>query len=197
MRSVLLSLAILLVAAPAAFGDAVGDYTDIRIDFQADQAITPCKFTGAQLQNARRIALSSPDLSYTGLTGAIEREIARGCSTALAGLKIVSVKGKGRAARERVVIRNTGAKPVTLKGTLRNRKGKRVRLPTTKVKRGARVTVSLGCRKGKRGKRGTRLFACAKGNFLKDSGDVVRLRDSRGKIASQYGFGRFKTTPRF
>ncbi len=197
MRALLLSLALLLVAAPAALGSAVGDYTEVRKDFQADQAITPCKFTRGQLQNARGIALSSPDLSYTGLVDAIDREIPRVCSAALAGLRIVSVKGKGPVASERVVLRNGTGKTLTLKGTLRNRAGKRVALPATKVKRRGRVTVSLGCRKGRRAKRGTRLFACAKGNFLKDSGDVVRLRDRSGRIASQYGFGRYKKTPRF
>lgn len=197
MRAVLLSFAILLLAAPAAMADAVGDYTDVRKDFQGDGTITACKYTSAQLGNARRIALSSPDLSYTGLVDAIEREIARKCSATLLGMKIVSVKGKGRAARERIVLRNGSAKTINLRGTLRNRAGKRLKLSASKVKRGKRVTVSLACRKGKRGKKGTRQFACAKGNFLKDKGDVVRLFDLKGRVASQYGYGRYKRTLRF
>ncbi|MBA3301448.1 MAG: hypothetical protein H0T15_06220 [Thermoleophilaceae bacterium] len=180
MRAVLASLLVLLVAAPAALGSPTGDYTDVRKDFQGDQVITPCKFTRGQLENARRIAVSSPDLSYTGLVNAIEGELRRRCSAALAGFRIVSVKGSGQAVKERVVLRNAGTKTLTLAGTLRNRAGKRVALPSTKVKRGGRVNVSLGCLKGRRAKRGTRLFACAKGNFLKDSGDVVRLFDRGG-----------------
>ncbi|MBA2505665.1 MAG: hypothetical protein H0V29_06935 [Thermoleophilaceae bacterium] len=198
MRPVLLSFAILLVAAPVAMADAIGDYTQVRQDFQqADGQITPCRYTSAQLENARRVALSSPDLSYTGLVGAIEREIARRCSTTLLGMKIVSVRGKGRGARERVVLRNGGQKTIRLRGTLRNRAGKRLKLSTTSVKRGKRLTVSLGCRKGRRGKRGSRLYACKSGNFFKDRGDVVRLYDLKGRVASQYGYGRLKRQLRF
>lgn len=202
-RGLIIAVLALLVVAPAALGDAIGDYTNVRKDFQANGQITTCRFTKGQLDNAAKVAASSPDLSYTGLPGAIDRELARLAAGACSGrgslvrnLRIVSITPRGGG---KIVLRNTGTKAVSLKGaSLKDRAGKKARLPTASVKRRGATTVSLRCLKGKRGKKGSKhLYACAKGKFLKKRGDVVRLLDRNGKVGSQYGYGRFKKTARF
>jgi hypothetical protein len=202
IRAALCALAVLLVLAPAALGDALGDYTKVRKDFQDNGQITPCKFDKSELTNAAKVAASSPDLSYTGLPGAIDRELARVSAGACSGrgslVKAVRIVSASPSGGGKVVLRNTGTKAVSLAGaSLRDRAGKKVRLPSAKLGKRGRSAVSLGCLKGKRGKKGSRkLYACAKGAFLAKS-DIVRLVDKRGKVGSQYGYGKFRRTARF
>lgn len=64
-----------LVAVPGALATPLQDYAAVRGDWQPDQFITRCRFTLAQLLNAR--SLLTPEDSYTDLPSAISAEIAR------------------------------------------------------------------------------------------------------------------------
>lgn len=64
-----------LGAAPGAAADEFGDYAAVRGDWQPDGAITACRFTVEQLENAKA-AMTGED-EYSGLQGALEREIVR------------------------------------------------------------------------------------------------------------------------
>ena len=64
-----------LAAAPGALAGPAEDYAAVRGDWQPDQALTPCRFSLAQLLGARS-QLTSED-GYTDLPSAINAEIAR------------------------------------------------------------------------------------------------------------------------
>jgi hypothetical protein len=90
---------------------------------------------------------------------------------------------------------------VSLKGlSLRDRTGKRVRLPRRKLGRGRKLRVITGCL-GKRKRpvrRKGRFYACRKrGQLWNDKGDVVKIVDRSGKVLAQRGYKRFRGVPRF
>lgn len=88
VRLIVLAGALMMLAlavAPAAGAAPMDDYAAIRSDYAADNAITHCRWSAAQLQNARTIADSNPEDSYNGFQSALDKEIARvqqgGCAT--------------------------------------------------------------------------------------------------------------------
>ena len=202
-----------LAVAAAAIAGPDEDYAAIRADWQRDDVITPCRFSEQQLENARRIAESNPDDQYTDFPSQIDRELARiragRCEgrtpdvvrerSPLARLQIRSVRPSGGAARESVRIRNRGRSTVRLDGaTIRNRRGARARLPRgVRLRRGATLTVRIGCLRGRRTARGRVAYACRRGALFADRGDVARLADRDGVVVSQRGFGRFRSTAAF
>lgn len=191
-------------AAPAASATtSEQDFEAVYGDWQPDRRITPCRFAQARLERALAVSHTNPDLAYSGFPEAVEAEIARWrsgrCSrlarerSPLAAVRIMRVRGRGRAARETVVLRNAGRTAVRLDGArLRSARGRQVTLP-----RGVRlaprrsVTVTIGCPAGRRraGARGARAWACSRRELLADAGDVVRLLDRSGVVVSQRGFG--------
>lgn len=202
-----------LALAPAALAGPNEDYAAVRADWQRDGTITACRFSERQLENARRIAASNPDDQYTDLPAQIDRELARiragRCEgrppdavrerSPLAALRITRTSPRGGAARESVRIRNRGRSIVDLTGaTIRNRRGARARLPRgLKLRRGATLTVRIGCLRGRRTARGRVAYACRRRALFADRGDVARLADRRGFVVSQRGFGRFRGTASF
>jgi hypothetical protein len=216
-RTVLITVALVAAAAvPAGAGTPTEDYTAVRTDWQEDGTITACRFSEAELQNARTVAESNPDFAYTGLGDAIDAEIARwrsgGCAglvpestrakSPLAGVRIVSIRPRGRAAKERVVLLNSTRKTVNLGRTrLQNRRGnRRVVLPSRlRLRAGRRLTVFSACLRGKRrpAVRGARLYACSRRELWRDRGDVARLLDRRRVVVSQRGWGTKRRVPRF
>jgi hypothetical protein len=205
-------LACSLVAVGAAAASPTDDYTRVRVDWQEDGSITACRFSEAELQNARSVAESSPDFSYTGLVDAIDVEIARwrsgGCSglspeskrarSALDGLRITAVKPKA----ELVVIFNRTRKPISLTGArLHNRRGnRRVAFRRgTKIRGRKHLIVQTGCLKGKRRAtvKGGRYYACQRRELWRDRGDVARLSDRKRVVVSQLGYGTQRRAPKF
>jgi len=69
----------LVGAVPAAQAGPSDDYTAVRQDYLANQArqVTPCRFSLAQLQNARSLAQQNIEDSYNGFPDAVDREISR------------------------------------------------------------------------------------------------------------------------
>jgi hypothetical protein len=202
----------LALPSPAAAGPAE-DYQAVRADWQRDGSITPCRFSEEELANARAIADANPDDQYTGFPDAIDRELARrrsgGCEgrtpdsvrdrSALAGLRIVRVVARGGVRRERVRVRNTSRRTVSLNGaTLRNRRGSRAVLPRgVRLTPGNSITIRIRCRRGRRVASGQSVYACRRSALLADGGDVARLVDRRGVVVSQRGFGRYRSTVSF
>jgi len=195
------------VLLPAASAPAApGDYRAVFRDWQPDKKITPCRFTRAQLVNARRVAATVTDFdSYApGFREEIRRQIARrdagGCSrararSALRMVRIARIRPRGGLG-ESVTIRNTGRRAVSLRGaTLRDRGGRRLRL-TGAGKLGGRrsLRVVTGCARGRTRptRSGFSFFACRRGRLWDDSGDVVKVRDSRGTLIAQRGYGRLR-----
>lgn len=196
-----------VLAAPAA-ADPFQDYQGIRADWTADGVIVPCRWSEQQLENARSVSALVPEDQYVTFPADVDREIARWrqgrcagqapddrrAGSPLGAVTIVRVAGRGKAAREYVRIRNRGRRTVSLAGaTLRNRTGRRIRLPRIVLRRGQSVTVRLSCRRGKRRASvvRTRAWLCyrrASGLFA-DRGDIARLVDRRGVVVSQRGFG--------
>ena len=125
IRCALAALLVGAVVAPGVGASPASDFAAIIKDFRADQKVTPCLFTRAQLEAAR--AQLGPDANaYSpGLSAAISREIQRwkdgGCTAKRvaaargADLRIVKVKAKGGARAESVTLRNYGSKTVNLR----------------------------------------------------------------------------------
>lgn len=219
----LVLLAVLAVtmafAAPAAVPAAPSDdFNAVFSDYQADGVITPCRFTRAQLVNARNNAPG--DLTYYASFGdAVNGEIARydrgGCgvtTTPPAGsnpavkifgkgarIKITKVKAKGSARREQVVIKNVGSVTIPLaRLKLVTRSRRTVKLTRYSLRRGRSFRVVAGCYRKRRARvrRRATLYACRKRQLLSDKGDYVQLR--RGSsVLSQRGFGRYRSVKRF
>lgn len=206
------SLVAVSLAGTAFAGTPTDDYTRVRVDWQEDGTITPCRFSEAELQNARKVAQSSPDFSYTGLVDAIDVEIERwrrgGCSglvpestrakSQLDGLRITAVKPK----QEQVVIFNRSRRTISLTGArLQNRRGNR----RIAFKRGTRIRarkhliVHSACLKGRRraAVKGARYYACSRTPLWRDRGDVARLADRKRVVVSQLGYGTQRRVPKF
>jgi len=208
-----------LCAGSSSAGAAPAD--DLRAvlrDWQPDHDITDCRFTRAQLVNARDVAATLPDFdSYApGFRDEVRREIARydggGCRgvarspsgarkrSRLRSIRIVAIKPKG-GTLESVTIRNAGRGAVSLKGaTLRDRGGNRLRLPAVGTLTGRRaLLVVTGCARGRKRpvRLGARLFACRSRGIWDDRGDVVKVVDSRGTVVAQRGYGSLRGVPRF
>lgn len=209
-----------LALATSASADPSSDYDAVRSDYAAHGGnITDCKFTRAQLVNARN--LETAEDAYTGFDDEVGREIRRwdngGCkgsggsgggsggSSKKADFRIVTIKGKVRSRRnkrrEYVTIRNRGGKAGNLKGwSVRDRSGHRIRFrKSLRLRAHRRLRVVTGCAKGHRRafKRGSRFYACRKRQLWNDRGDVAKLVSPRHRVASQRGFGRFRRVKRF
>ena len=171
------ALALGLALATSASADPQSDYAAVRGDYAGDGDVTACKFTRAQLVNARSRITQQDDSYDPGFRDEVNREISRwdsgGCkgsgggSSKKADFRIVTLKGKVRSRNKRkeyVTIRNRGGKAGNLKGwSLRDRSGHRIRFrKSLRLKAHRRLRVVTGCAKGHRRafKRGARYFAC-------------------------------------
>ncbi len=216
---VALATAALLVTAPNALAAPADDFRAVFGDWRPDGRITPCRFTRAQLGNARNVSRTTTDFdSYApGFREEVGRELARhdagGCKgiapqpssarrnrSALRSVRIVAIRPEG-GALESVTIRNGGRRAVSLRGaTLRDRAGRRLSLRSA-GKLGARrsLRVISGCARARKRpvRLGTRLFACRAGQVWDDRGDVVKLVDPRGTVVAQRGYGRLRGVARF
>ena len=214
-----LAAAALVVPASSALAAPADDFRAVFGDWRPDGRITQCRFTRAQLVNARDVSRTTTDFdSYApGFREEVGRELARhdagGCKgiapqpsralrnrSALRSVRIVAIRPKG-GARESVTIRNTGGRAVSLKGaTLRDRAGRRVLLGSA-GRLGARRSLQVisGCAPARKRpvRFGTRLFACRSGRVWDDRGDVVKVVDSRGTAVAQRGYGRLRGVARF
>lgn len=209
----LLGLALLatLAAVPTASAGPIEDFRDVFVDYADNMDVTACKFTRRQLQNARDTAPADLETYAPGFTAEVDTEIRRhdsgGCAPSNAGpggqgqggqgrrraarLRIVRIRPRG-GRRESVTIRNAGNAGARLRGyTLRDRSGKRVRLPRGTLRAGRSLRVFTGCARNRRRpvRRGGRFFACARGLRWDDRGDVVKLVTPRGKVIAQRGYG--------
>ncbi len=203
-------------SSPAAPAD---DFRAVFADWRPDGAITACRFTRAQLVNARDQAgtLTDFDGYAPGFRDQTRREIARhdagGCRgvapqpsnalrnrSRLRSIRIVAIKPKG-GTRESVTIRNAGRGAVSLKGaTLRDRSGNRLRLPAVGKLKGRRsLVVVTGCarRHKKPARLGARLFACRSRGVWDDRVDIVKVVDARGTVVAQRGYGSLRGVTRF
>jgi hypothetical protein len=196
------------VATPA--DDARAVYNDWRPDGQ----ITPCRFTRAQLVNARNITPVDYDSYAPGFRDQMNREIARydsgGCKgvspdaparkrSAIRKLRISKARPKG-GLRESVTIRNSSSGGVSLKGvTLRDRSGHRVKLGSGRLGGRRSLRVFTGCAKGRRKayRSGSTLYACLRRQVWDDKGDVVKIVDRRGVTVAQRGYGSRRGVVRF
>jgi hypothetical protein len=183
--------------APTASGSPSADLAAVGRDYATGRDITPCRFTAAQLEGARSLINGDVETYAAGLGAAIDGEIKRwkdgGCTSkkvaAAAGpkLRIVSVQPKGGARAESVTIRNLSAKTVNLRGfALRDAGDHTLKFRSTKLKRGARLRVITGCRKGskKAVRRGTRYYFCRSKQVWDDAGDTVELLGRGGGLLS-------------
>ncbi|MDX6676331.1 MAG: hypothetical protein QOE31_383 [Solirubrobacteraceae bacterium] len=188
--------------APVAVGSPSADLAAVARDFATGRDITPCRFTVAQLQSARSLINADVETYAAGLGVAIDREIKRwndgGCTAkkiaAAAGakLRIVSVQPKGGAGAESVTIKNLSGKTINLRGyALRDAGDHTLKFRTTKLKRGAKLRVVTGCRKGSRkaGRRGTRYYMCRSKQVWDDAGDTVELLGRGGGLLSSKKYG--------
>jgi hypothetical protein len=214
----------LLIFASVAFATvAVGaaatpqeDFDAVYDDWQADHVVTQCRWSQEQLQNAYDAATGNPDFQYeTAFPENVQTEINRwkagGCAgvkpttvtqrSPLTGAKIVSVKGKGKPAREIVKIRNGSARTLAFrKARLRNSKKGRALFPAKfKLAKGKTATVRLSCQKGKRRAsfKRTTVYLCQRKQLFRDKGDLARLADAKGVVVSQRGFGSLRKRPAF
>jgi hypothetical protein len=211
-------LCALVAGASSAAAAPADDLRAVLRDWQPDHDIANCRFTRAQLVNARDVAAALTDFdSYApGFRDEVLREIARhdagDCRgvvpspsgarnrSRLRSIRIVAIKPKG-GTLENVTIRNAGPGAVSLKGaTLRDRRGNRLRLPAVGKLKGKRsLLVVSGCARGRRkpARLGSRLFACRSRGIWDDRGDVVKVVDSRGTVVAQRGYGSLRSVPRF
>lgn len=204
---ILAALAMGVTALPAQAGPQE-DFDAVYADWKPDQDVTACRFSEPELQNAYNVATSNPDMQYsTEFPDEVQREIARwhsgGCSgvaplsarrtSALDGARIISVKGRGKAPKEYVKVKNTVKKTIAFKkATVRNLKKQKAVFPATfKLKPGKTAVVRMGCAKGQRKAsfKGLRVYLCRKSGFFKDRGDAARLADSKGTVVSQRPYG--------
>jgi Lamin Tail Domain len=190
--------------------DPEADFSAVFADWREDGVITRCRFTTKQLQNALDQAGKQNDIdAYApGFRDAVRVEIARKCAdikggAASGGLKIVKIKakgGRGHPGDEYVTIKNVSRGAVRLRGiSLEDRSHKRIRLPRShRLRRGRKLRVVTGCFRSSRrpARRGGRFYACKRGQLWNDRGDVVKLRNARGKILARRGFGSLSGVPR-
>ena len=199
MRSRLqLALAAALVVAVLAPGAAVGspaaDLAAVTKDYTRDQKITPCRFTQGQLEGARSKIGSDVATYAAGIDVAIAREIKRWKQRGCAGkrravrLRIVTVASSGGANAESVTIKNVGSKTVSLRNyALRDGDDHTLKLGATKLKKGRKLRIVTGCRRGHRSavRRGSLYYACRSTAFWDDGGDVVELLAPGGGLLAQ------------
>jgi hypothetical protein len=81
-----------IVAAPAAQAGPNEDYTTVKNDWLKDGAITPCRFSVAQLQNASRISADSTEDPYTSFPNAIDKELKRWSAGKCRGAKTARMR---------------------------------------------------------------------------------------------------------
>ena len=216
-RIALVAVVAFAVGAPAAEAAPSDDFHAVMFDWISDEDITDCRFTREQLVNAAIVGAASREVSAYSPGFAIEvrREIARrdfgGCPSPavpddprarspLRAVRITRIRPRGGRA-ESVTIRNSGSRRVNLgRATLRDRSGNRVRIPRG-IRLGARRSLRIitGCARGRKKavRRGARLFACRRARLWDDRGDVVKVVDTRGTVATQRGYGRFRRVARF
>jgi hypothetical protein len=215
MRLTAFVLLAFAVAWPAA-ASPQSDFDSVYGDWKRDLVIAKCAWSQAQLQNAYDIAQGNPDFQYeTRFVDATRTEINRwktgGCAgiqplsvrtkSPLYGVRIVSVRGKGGAAKETVSIRNRRGKPVSFrKASLTNLKGGGFYFPARfKLAKGRSAVVHVGCAAGKRRSSFTKraVWLCSKRGIFRDRGDLARLADSKLLVVSQRGFGSERSRPVF
>lgn len=204
-----------LVALPAA-ASPQSDFDAVYGDWRKDLVITPCNWSQAQLQNAYDIAQSNPDFQYeTAFVDDTQAEINRwktgGCSgvqplsvrkkSPLFGVRVVSVRPRGGAAKERVTLRNRARKTVSFRrASLWNAKRGYGLFPARfKLAKGRTAVVHVGCAKGKRRASFTKrtVWLCRRRQLLSDRGDIARLVDAKAVVVSQRGFGTQRRRPVF
>lgn len=206
----LLGLALLacLLGAPAASAAPIDDFRAVVTDYAPDRDVTACRFTRQQLQNARDSTPADVQTYVPSFIAEIDAEIRRhdtgGCRSTVVPdgsgepgpqrvlrLRIARIRPRG-GRRESVTIANTGNRRGALRGySLRNRAGRRVRLPRVTLRPGRALRVITGCARNRRrpARRGGRFFACARGLRWNDRGDVVKLVSPRGRVVAQRGYG--------
>jgi hypothetical protein len=215
MRVALLTLVAFLLACPA-LASPQTDFNAVYGDWKKDTRITPCAWSQSQLQNTYNVARSDPDFQYeTQFVDDTQREINRwksgGCAgiqpvnvrrkSPMFGVHIVSVRGRGGAAREVVTIRNRARKAISFrKASLTNLKGHGFYFPSGfKLAKGRTAAVHVGCAKGKR--QGTftarAVWLCSPRGIFRDRGDLARLADAKLLVVSQRGFGSEGRRPAF
>ena len=217
-KAALLAVLALAGAGPApALAAPADDYRAVFRDWQPDGDVTACRFSRAQLVNARNVAATVTDFdSYApGFREEVGRELARhharGCTgvarpgarrnrSPLRSLRIVAIRPKGGAG-ESITIRNGGRRAVNLKGaTLRDRAGNRLRLSAAGrlgARRSLRVVTRCARARRKPARLGSRLQACGSRRLWDDRGDVVKVVDARGTVVAQRGYGRLRGVVRF
>lgn len=209
--------AVVLLPGASALAAPADDYRAVLADWQRDQDVTACRFTRAQLVNARNVAGTVPDFdSYSpGFRDEVSAEIARhdrgGCRgvspqtpaskrnrSHLRAVRITALRPRG-GSRESVTIRNTGRGAVRLSGaTLRDRSGKRLRLfGRLGGRRTLRVLTGCAGARKRPVRLGAQLFACRSRLLWDDRGDVVKVVDARGTVVAQRGYGTLRAVARF
>lgn len=183
------------VLAPSAIGSPQGDLDSILRDYSRHDKITPCRFTQGQLESARALISDDLETYAAGIRPAIARAVKRwkdgGCKGRGASanrLRIVAIKASGGPGKESVTIKNTGRKTVNLRGyALRDATDHVVKLRSSKLKAGRKLTVITGCRAGHRKavQRSTRYYACRKTEVWDDAGDIVELLGVGGGLLAQ------------
>jgi hypothetical protein len=215
-RVIASAVAIAALAAVPAGATPQSDFNAVYRDWSKDQVINRCYWSQAQLQNAYNIARSNPDFQYeTGFVNSTQAEINRwkngGCAgiqpfavrrkSALFGVRIVAVRGRGGAATERVTIHSRARKTLSFrKASLTNVKGRGFYFPSRfKLAKGRSAVVHVGCAKGKRRSSFTAraVWLCSRSGLFRDKGDLARLADSKLLVVSQRGFGDQRRRPVF
>jgi hypothetical protein len=212
---VVLILGCTLAAVPA-FASPQSDFDGVYADWKADKKVTPCRWKESELQNAYDLATGNPDFQYeTSFQDDVKAELKRtqsgGCAgvapiatrkaSALAGLRVTSVSGRGAVAKESVRMKNTTRKTISLrKASLRNAKKAKAVFPAGfRLKPGKTAVVHLGCAAGKRtaSSKGTTVWLCRRTQFFRDKGDVAGVADAKGVVVTQRGFGSLKSRAAF
>lgn len=184
--------------APTAAASPSADLAAMIRDHARDDKLTPCRFTKNQLNNARMQISGDIDVYGKGIRTAINRELRRWrdgkCRGKRGGakLRIVRVRATGPAGKESITIRNLAGKTVNLRNyALRDSTDHVIKFRSTKLKRGARLKVITGCRKGhqKPFRRGSSYYACRSVEVWDDAGDVVELLGPGGGLLSRKQYG--------
>jgi hypothetical protein len=215
-RVIALALAVAALAAVPAAATPQSDFNAVYGDWSKDKVISRCDWSQAQLQNAYDVARSNPDFQYeTEFVNDTQAEINRwksgGCAgiqplavrkkSALFGVTIVAIRGRGGVAKELVTIRNRAKKALSFrKASLTNLKGRGFYFPSGfRLARGRTATVHIGCAKGKRRASFTAraVWLCSRGPLFRDGGDLARLADSKLLVVSERGFGDQRRRPVF
>ncbi len=187
-----------VLVAPAT-GSPAADLESVIRDYSRDAKITPCRFTARQLRTSKSQIGQDVDAYAQGLRPAIDGELRRWKKRRCAGsrggagrLRIVAVQPKGTSREESVTIKNVGRKTVRLRGyALRDAGDHVLKLRSGKLKRGAKLRIVTGCRKGHRKAvmRGSRYYTCRSKQVWDDGGDIVELLGPGGGLLSKKTFG--------